>query len=75
MCAKLIVVDFHGTILLGFVMIGAADVKEGLAASQLTTLIRTDETAVRKTVCFKEFIDDVQQWRFTVTMFSSGDLL
>ncbi len=48
-------------------MIGAADVKEGLAASQLTALIRTDETAVRKTVCFKDFINDVQRWRFTVS--------
>ncbi len=42
-------------------MIGTADVKEGLAASQLTALIRTDETAVWKTVYFKEFFDDVQQ--------------
>jgi hypothetical protein len=48
-------------------MIGATDVKEGLAAGQLTALIRTDETAVRKTVRFKEFIDDVQRRRFTVS--------
>ena len=47
-------------------MIGTADVKEGLAASQLTALIRTDETIVRKTMCFKEFIDDVQRGGFTV---------
>ena len=48
-------------------MVVAADVKKGLAAGQLTALIRTDETAVRKTVCFKEFIDDIQRWRFTVS--------
>ena len=48
-------------------MIGTTDVKEGLAASQLTALIRTDETAVRKTVCFKELIGNVQRWRFTVS--------
>jgi hypothetical protein len=48
-------------------MIGTTDVKEGLAASHLTALIRTDETAVRKTMCFKEFIDNVQRWRFTVS--------
>jgi hypothetical protein len=40
-------------------MVGAADVKEGLAASQLTALIRTNETAIRKTVCFKEFINNI----------------
>ena len=48
-------------------MVGAADVKEDLAAGQLTALIRMDEIAVRKTVCFKEFIDDVQRWRFSVS--------
>jgi hypothetical protein len=48
-------------------MVVAADVKKGLAAGQLTGLIRTDETAVRETVCFKEFIDDAQRWGFTVS--------
>jgi hypothetical protein len=52
---------------LGFVVVVTADVKKGLAAGQLTALIRTDETAVLETVCFKEFIDDVQRWGFTVS--------
>ena len=48
-------------------MIDAANVKKSLAASQLTALIRTYETAVLETVCFKEFVDDVQWWGLTVS--------
>jgi hypothetical protein len=48
-------------------MVDAADVKKSLAASQLTALIHTYETAVPETVCFKEFIDNVQWWGLTVS--------
>ena len=46
-------------------MVDAADVKKSLAASQLTALIRTYETAVPETVCLKEFVDNVQWWGLT----------
>ena len=48
-------------------MVDAADVKKSLAASQLTALIHTYETAVPETVCFKEFVDNVQWWGLTVS--------
>jgi hypothetical protein len=46
-------------------MVVAADVKKGLAAGQLTALIRTDETTVRETAVLRN----------SSTMFSGGDLL